>query len=190
MDHHYYTYVVYNYWRRRFQCFPVKLPNDDFLMSVDAAMTHLDSPGFPTGKTYPPERLSYYHVNCSKNVTFHVQMFHLQDRINVYPKGKLCVDYILVDGSSTDEHCGNQTPMLDTYSGNVLITFRSSRYDNYKGFRITAICMDLSEQEQPGCLKMNDKTLGLEDYAEPGKYANGEMMVRIEKHFYLIRDER
>ena len=124
------------------------------------------SPGYAPRqkKTYPPRRLSYYHVKCAANITFVIRDFHLQPRINAYPNKKVCVDYIRLTGdgiTSPKEYCGKIQPKADPFdidSGNVLVTFRSSRFNNYQGFHIVAICRDnnvMFEQDQPGCLKMN-----------------------------------
>ena len=189
--YHYITTIVRKQ-RYQYECIPVRLPNDQEL-TYEGNITYLHSPGYPTFN-YPPRRLSYYHVKCNNNVQFIIVRFQLQPPIRVYRQGKICVDYVSVTGrvlksdrKSSKERCGHLEPsdvLFDIYSGNVLVTFRSSRFNNYRGFRIAAVCIDASEQDQPGCLQL-DQYLRMEGYAESDMYSD-EFMVRVEEHSAII----
>ena len=119
----------------------------------------LDSPGYNSNR-YPSRRLSLYHVKCNSGVNIHKNDFQLQPKIRVSSNRKECVDYVNItsaSGESIDEvWCGDKIMEDRSFDdGNVLVTFRSSRYNNYKGFRLIAVCNNnTTEQDNPSCISV------------------------------------
>ena len=136
----------------------------------------LQSPG--SNNNYPPQRLSYYRITCPGLIQFSVQEFYLQDKIRISYNQKKCVDYVkitdLSDSSITREFCGMLAPITESYTDDVLVTFRTSKYNNYPGFTIYAYCNN-STQIMGNCLEV-----------ENSEYAAGQT---IDKWTRKVREE-
>ena len=128
----------------------------------------LKSPGYSSNR-YPSRRLSLYHVKCNGTVTIrkvYQDDFQLQPKIRVSSSQKECVDYVNVTSASGDSikevWCGDTIDDRGRYHGNVLVTFRSSRYNNYKGFILRAVCdANTSKQDNPGCISIENYMIKL-----------------------------
>ena len=126
------------------------------------------SPGYDSSSSssYPSRRLSYYHIKCDQGhrIQFDVHSFVLQDRIRVSYNERKCVDYVKIldlnDRKNHEEFCGTHEPKKklsnNTYSNNVLVTFRSSQYNNYKGFFLRATCIRQNLNSMENCLKVEE----------------------------------
>ena len=97
-----------------------------------------------------------------------MKKFQLQPKIRVSSSRKKCVDYVNItsaSGQSTNGVlCGDiiMRENLGSYNGNVLVTFRSSRYNNYKGFRLNVACVtNTAIQDNPDCISINNYMIKL-----------------------------
>ena len=149
MIYHYSTIILFNHWRRPYQyrCYPVLLEQKTITADVhenDDNQYTICSPGYTSDFSYyPPRRLSMYHIKCNGTVRIANVKSHLQPKVRVSSSRKACVDYInITDTEKCRIYCGLDTSFTnDDFKDNVLITFRSSQYNNhYKGFRFTAMC--------------------------------------------------
>ena len=120
----------------------------------------------PGNYFYPSRRLSYYHVSCPNQIQFTVTYeFELQGKVRISYNEKKCVDYVKItdmsNGSISEEFCGTQNTFQhltnETYTHDALVTFRSSRYNNYAGFAISATCVNTSSSQiMEECLKVDN----------------------------------
>ena len=104
------------------------------------------SPGYTRGLPYKNNVLAYYNISCGEGnkLTLHFLCFNLQDKIQ-YDNEMLCVDYVNISSSDLGDnqiYCGKNEnmPSIEVQSGNALVTFRTSRVKNHKGFEMSAIC--------------------------------------------------
>ena len=184
----------YSYWHRReyHWCIATKLPKPGGSMIYEEQdMSYIiRSPGYGQNN-YPSQQLSFYRVNCPnhKKVQIRINKIHLQECVRVYGNTKACVDYLkITDGSTTNEFCGNVGENnLFVYGNQVLITFRSSKYNNYQGFYIESHCTDPETSDQAekssGCLSVEGYTS--KHYTRmPNKEKNRK--VWKEKNFILL----
>ena len=181
---HYQAIVVRSwYW-----CRATKLPTPGGLMNKDDMWSYIiKSPGYDEN-SYPSQQLSFYYVKCLDNMSIQIKVhdFHLQECTKVYRDGntKACVDYVkIADGSKEREYCGNVESIDELFGSEVLVTFRSSKYNNYKGFHITVRCTsttqtsDLAEKSS-GCLSVEGYTS--KHYARmPNKEKNRKVWKKI-----------
>lgn len=150
-------------------------------MQNNKVIYYIESPNFGRGQNYPSRMLSYYHTRCPLHTNIMAISFSLQNPIAVLRDGRpilFCVDYINITGLSGNTppyySCGSHQisglKHLETFGREVLVTFRSSKYHNARGFRLMAVCINVSEQDQPGCLQMeslqNTHTRDKDDYWE------------------------
>lgn len=93
-----------------------------------------------------------------------MEKFSLQNKIRISYNQKKCVDYVKISDMNNinmhEEFCGTYEhgSRLGTniYSSNVLVTFRSSSYNNnYPGFEIRANCSSTG-QVMENCLKVEN----------------------------------
>ena len=142
---HYQAIVVGSYWYR---CIAAKLPPLSGLMNKDDEFSYIiKSPGYDEN-SYPPQQLSFYYVKCPDNMSIQIEVheFRLQECVKVYSNTKACVDYVkIADGSKKREYCGNVDSIDELFGSKVLVTFRSSKYNNYKGFYITVRCTSTTQ---------------------------------------------
>lgn len=168
--YHYVTLIVFNYWRRphRYRCFPIMV---DRCMIEDRDGNNiftLKSPGYSSNR-YPSRRLSLYHVKCNGTVAItkaRQEDFQLQPKIRVSSSQKECVDYVNVTSASGDSikevWCGDTIDNQGSFDGDILVTFRSSRYNNYKGFILRAKCgANTSKQDNPDCISIDNYMIKL-----------------------------
>ena len=153
-----------------YRCIAIKLSKPDGTMDPDndngSDMSYIiRSPGYTANNNYPSQQLSFYRVKCPNNKTVQIKIreIRLQECVKVYGNTKACVDYVkITDGSTTNEFCGNVGPNTLVYGNEVLVTFRSSKYNNYKGFYIESHCTNLETNDQaeksPGCLSVEGYT--------------------------------
>ena len=176
--YHYATYVVSNNWQRpyRYKCYPVLLRNDSMReYDKNINTTYIESPGYPN-TNYPAQRLSLYHVKCKGQVMFNFVAFNLQSSVLIDRSTKECVDYVnITDGKISNEYCGNhETGFLkERYEGNVLVTFRSSKYNSSSGFFIAPVCRDVgvAKQELSKCIQV-DQYVRINGYVEADVFAD------------------
>ena len=71
-----------------------------------------------------------------------------------------CVDYVDVkykDTNSSCQMCGKETVFSKEcqvdFEGEISVTFRTSKLNNYKGFEMDVVCFESSEQNLPGCIQ-------------------------------------
>ena len=139
----------YSYWQC-FMCIATKLPNSAGSMNHEDMSYNIRSLGHIEGNNYPSQLLSFYHIKCPNNrkVQILIREIRLQEHVRVYNNTKACVDYVkIMDDSTTREYCGNADHSeYDThlYESQVLITFRSSKYNSYQGFHIDAHCTNIT----------------------------------------------
>ena len=135
------------YWQC-YMCIATKLPpNSGGSMDHYGMSYTIRSPGYIEENNYPSQLLSFYHIKCPNNrkVQIEISKSRLQERVRVYGNTKTCVDYVeITDGSTTKEYCGNVNHSEHLYENQVLITFRSSKYNSYQGFRIDAQCTNIT----------------------------------------------
>ena len=159
----------YSYWHRRvyYWCIATKLPKSAGTMDPDDMSYTIRSPGYTGKNSYPSQQLSFYYVKCPANKIVQIQIINirLQECVRVYGNTKACVDYLkITDGSTTNEYCGNvdhgEPDTILAYGNQVLVTFRSSKYNNYKGFQIKAQCTSTSKsaEKSSGCLSVEGYT--------------------------------
>ena len=160
----------YTSWQRRvyryYRCIATKLPKSDGTMDPDNDMSYIiRSPGYTANNNYPSQQLSFYRVKCPNNriVQIRIITIRLQECARVYGNTKACVDYLkITDGSTTNEFCGNVGRNTFVYGNEVLVTFRSSKYNNYQGFYIESHCKDPNQSDQAetssGCLSVEGYT--------------------------------
>ena len=93
-----------------------------------------------------------------------MEKFSLQNKIRISYNQKKCVDYVKISDMNNmnihEEFCGTYEhgSRLGTniYGSNVLVTFRSSSYNNnYPGFEIRANCSSTG-QVMENCLKVEN----------------------------------
>ena len=127
----------------------------------------LESPGYSSNR-YPSRRLSLYHVKCNSSVNIRQTDFQLQPKIRVSSNKKECVDYVNITSASgesiKDVWCGDTIGDHSKFDGDILVTFRSSRYNNYKGFRLQAVCMNnttIQDNPQAGCISVENYMIKL-----------------------------
>ena len=157
----------YSYWHRRvyYWCIATKLPKSAGTMDPDDMSYTIRSPGYTGKNSYPSQQLSFYYVKCPANKIVQIQIINirLQECVRVYGNTKACVDYLkITDGSTTNEFCGNVGRNTFVYGNEVLVTFRSSKYNNYQGFYIESHCKDPNQSDQvetsSGCLSVEGYT--------------------------------
>ena len=163
---YHYSTIVLRYLHS-YRCYAHKLPDQQGTLDdeEDGTKFNLHSPG--TDYHYPSERLSYYHIKCKDGfeMEFFVHdRFSLQDKVRTSYNQKKCVDYVnitdLNNPNKNEEFCGTASPRsrlgTNIYSNDVLVTFRSSKYNNnYQGFLIQAKCMEGSRSME-NCLKVEE----------------------------------
>ena len=73
---------------------------------------------------------------------------------------KYCVDYLKVEyvrSRSLCQMCGNETVTskgcATSFVREILVTFRTSRRNNFKGFEMKVVCFNAREQNLPGCIQ-------------------------------------
>ena len=177
-----YSTIVLRYFHS-YRCYAHKLPDQqgtlDSEMDGNHNVFYLKSPG--TDSHYPSKRLSYYHIKCNDGSRFEIKFFHLnrfslQDKVRTSYNQRKCVDYVKItdlnNPNKNEEFCGTLKAHsgsrlgTNTYSNNVLVTFRSSKYNNnYKGFWIQARCLERSHSME-NCLKVEE--------VENSEYAAGQ----------------
>ena len=158
------------------------------------------SPGYmPQFNYYPPRRLSIYHIECNGIVEIlgDPPEFRLQSKVRVSYNERICVDYINITESNGkyNVYCGNNTTFANKrYEGNLLITFRSSQYNNnYKGFQFNVQCSppkNTSQQVEPAdCIRISQyltKRAYKEDYTNELMVTNNACMDYCNSVFALI----
>ena len=95
--------------------------------------------------------------------------FQLKDKIAISHNQTKCVDYFkltdLSNPSTNEEFCGMQTLhhtlSTEIYTEDVLVIFRTSRYNNYPGFALHANCYN-SSQIMGNCLKVENSEYAAE----------------------------
>ena len=168
---HYKTAILYYFWYRRFHCFSWQIGRDKSLeddTKNNQLIYYVESPNYNQGNgLYPSRRLSYYHLRCPSHTNILASNFSLQGPVTVLRDGRplsFCVDYVNITGLdgntppyfSCGSHQISRLEHLETFNREVVVTFRSSKYNNALGFRLIAVCMNVSEQDQPGCLQMEN----------------------------------
>ena len=185
MEYHYSTIILFNHWMRpyKYRCYPVFLKPENLKLSEPGANVsafRVRSPGFDsTFNYYPSRRLSMYHIKCDGAVKIcnNSQLeFRLQSKVRVSYNERRCVDYInITEINSPRKHyiyCGsNNTFVNEKFNGSVLITFRSSQYNNnYKGFSFRVQCTPRNTNQQverADCIRISQyltKRVHKEDY--------------------------
>ena len=144
--YHYSTIVLAVFTFLSLLCSQAARPTRNFgQMKMDGNhnVFYLKSPG--TDSHYPSKRLSYYHIKCNDGSRFEIKFFHLnrfslQDKVRTSYNQRKCVDYVKItdlnNPNKNEEFCGTLKAHsgsrlgTNTYSNNVLVTFRSSKYNN------------------------------------------------------------
>lgn len=169
-ESYYKAIVRYNRYFRRYLCYSVRMPNQRLLTTHrNKTIIIIKSPGH---NKYYSEYISYYHIQCPENSIVHVTniSFELQRRL-----ADECIDYVQFKCEKSNGrqlksglHCGNDT--ISHYcNGNVLVTFRTSKYNNYGGFHLMAMCERSLEQSLQGCLATSTYPADIYTYEESVK---------------------
>ena len=152
---------------RQFECVSNQLGFDrNLLNDLQNSFTlyYIETPNFVhKNGMYPSKSLSYYRIQCPFETSIYGLNLLLQEPITVLRDGAnipFCIDYVNITSSNGRQYfaCGhhhfvNGAKHLDTFGNDVLVTFRSSAQNNDRGFRLAAICVNVVEQAQLGCLE-------------------------------------
>lgn len=161
---HYLSFIVYLFWSRRFVCYSKQIGldrsiDDDRQPENNQVIHYIRSLNYHH-HAYPPKRLSYYHVQCSSQANIVLLELSLQRPITLFNHRQwisFCVDYVNITSSDgyNKLFCGHSNGIehLGIHGNQVMVTFRSSKYTNDRGFVVAVVCPNLSEQNQPGCLE-------------------------------------
>ena len=114
--------------------------------------------------TYYPRRLQYFKIECPSDGEITSMTTDLEAQASLTLANKtlgFCVDYVHVmyeDSGSSCQLCGSQTveskSCEEDFEGGILVTFRTSHLQShFKGFEMTVICYEASEQNLPGCIQ-------------------------------------
>ena len=61
------------------------------------------------------------------------------------------------DTGASEQMCGKETVSSmgyqEDFEGEIFVTFRTSKLNNYKGFKMDVVCFESSEQNLPGCFQ-------------------------------------
>ena len=112
---------------------------------------------------YYPRRVQYFNIQCPSRGYIQTMTTDLERRTKLTIGSSstyYCADYVQIDYKSQGrcEMCGNETVSSNGcppyfYSDGINITFRTSQFNNYKGFSMTVVCYEGSEQDLPGCIQ-------------------------------------
>ena len=111
---------------------------------------------------YHPRRVQYINIQCPSDGVIQSMTMDLERRTTLTIGTNTtyyCADYVQIaySGQGKCEICGNETVSnsncLMYFSYGINITFRSSQWNNYKGFSMNVVCVDPSEQDVPGCIQ-------------------------------------
>ena len=147
---------------QHYRCIATKPFNSPGTMIHEGLSYTIRSPGYIDNNIYPSQQLSFYSVKCPDNMSIQIKVheFRLQECVRVYGSTKACVDYVeIADGSKKREYCGSVDSIDELFGSKVLVTFRSSKYNDYKGFYITVRCTSTTQtsdsaEKSSGCLSV------------------------------------
>ena len=158
------TWVFYSE-QEEFRCWSAEVSSDDIQAGQgdSGPIYTIRSENYGEWPYYP-RRLQYFNIKCPgggiilPNMTSELEG---QKSLTISHKTlNYCVDYVDVlykDTKSSCQMCGNQTieskGCQDSFEGEILVTFRSSRLHNFKGFEMNVVCYQASEQNLPGCIQ-------------------------------------
>ena len=127
-----------------------------------AIIRHIISPRRRGVMNYSNNRLVYYNLECEPDHTLRliIDGFDLEGKKTVSLFGhetKLCVDYVNITEPSypSQIYCGSYTggataPTIILHNRKALITFRTSKQNERRGFNITSICEDNTQVQEQG----------------------------------------
>lgn len=159
----YNTWVYYNS-KKQFHCWSKEIFTSDIKTGQDSngPIYIIQSENYGQGPYYP-RRLQYFNINCPNDGTIHSITTDLEEQSELtvsLSSLKYCVDYVHVNykkSQSLCELCGNQTVKSqgceELFEQGLTVTFRSSRLNNYNGFKMEVICYSANEQNLPGCIQ-------------------------------------